>query len=332
MGSRRVIGGALFAAVAILAGCNRDSSVASTFSPATARSLDVQDLVTSAALAGTEGVRRDASPPSPNGGPTVTASGNQVVVNGGTLSVTLQAASPFSAVYLFVGGKTLGVAGEGPGGIGGFYELHPAAAETSDTVLLTFPQSIPLSEFNLQFAVASPSGAVGPYAGLAATAIVVGTGDVQVTLSWDGDSDVDLHVVDPAGEEIFYAHPQSASGGVLDLDSNAGCALDHKRNENITWPVGRAPRGRYTVRVDYWDACGVGQTNYTVRINNGGAGQIFSGSFTGPGDQGASGSGRTITTFERQTGPTASTTAAAASIAAAPVAAKRGSGTSPVKR
>jgi len=314
MHPRRLIGTVLFAAVAVMAGCNRDSSVASTFSPAAARSLDVQDVVTSAALAGAPGVRRDASPPSPSGGPAVTASGNQIVVNGGTLSVTLQAASPFSTVYMFIGGKTLGVAGEGAGGVGGFYELHPASAETADTLLLTFPQTIPLSEFNLQFAVASPSGAVGPYTGLTASAIVVGTGDVQVTLSWDGDSDVDLHVIDPAGEEVFYAHPQSASGGVLDLDSNAGCVLDHKRNENITWPVGRAPRGRYTVRVDYWDACGVGQTTYTVRINNGGSGQIFTGSFTGPGDQGGSGSGRTITTFERQTGPAALTSAASTAV------------------
>ena len=61
-------------------------------------------------------------------------------------------------------------------------------------------------------------------------------------------SDVDLHVVDPRGEEVFYGHPNSASGGRLDLDSNAACDLDHKRNENITWPVGRAPRGRSRCR------------------------------------------------------------------------------------
>jgi len=293
----------LFVALA-LSGCRRDSTEP-VFSPAAARSLNVQDIVSSAALVSADGVRRDASPPESNGGPMVTATGNQVVVNGGTLAVALQSAGPFSAVYLYIGGKTLGVSGEGAGGIGGFYELRPTSVETSDTVLLTFPQSLPLSEFDLRFAVASPSGVVGPYTGLSTSAIAVGTGDVQVTLSWNADSDVDLHVIDPSGEEIFYADSTSASGGVLDLDSNAGCVLDHKRNENITWPVGRAPRGRYTVRVDYWDACGVGQTNYTVRINNGGAGQIFTGSFTGPGDQGGAGSGRTITTFDRQTGPTA---------------------------
>jgi uncharacterized protein YfaP (DUF2135 family) len=41
----------------------------------------------------------------------------------------------------------------------------------------------------------------------------VGTGDVQVTVTWDADSDLDLHVVEPSGEEIFYGHPVSATGG-----------------------------------------------------------------------------------------------------------------------
>jgi hypothetical protein len=136
--------------------------------------------------------------------------------------------------------------------------------------------------------------------GISATELLVGTGDVQVTLSWDVDSDVDLHVVDPSGEEIYYANRNAASGGALDLDSNAGCRIDGVRNENITWPVGRAPVGRYTVRVDYWDACGVAKTNYTVRVNAGGTPQIVTGSFTGPGDQGGAGSGRTVATFERQ--------------------------------
>ena len=164
------------------------------------------------------------------------------------------------------------------------------------------------------FAVADASGVVGPYARLSTTVTSVGTGDVQVTLSWDADSDVDVHVIDPAGEEIYYGHRRSASGGELDLDSNAGCTIDGVRNENITWPTGLAPRGSYTVRVDYWSSCGVGSTNYTVRVNVGGNLQIFSGNFTGPGDQGGPGSGRTITSFERLTGPTATAVASDAGV------------------
>jgi hypothetical protein len=43
----------------------------------------------------------------------------------------------------------------------------------------------------------------------------VGTGAVQVNVTWDLDVDVDLHVLDPRGEEIYYDHRRSASGGVL---------------------------------------------------------------------------------------------------------------------
>jgi hypothetical protein len=89
------------------------------------------------------------------------------------------------------------------------------------------------------------------------------------------------------------------------LDSNAGCHLDHVRNENITWPVGRAPRGTYTVRVDYWDSCGVERSNFTVRINVGASSQIVNGFFTGTGDKGDVGSGRTVATFQRESGPAA---------------------------
>ena len=122
------------------------------------------------------------------------------------------------------------------------------------------------------------------------------------------DSDVDLHVVDPSGEEVYYGHRRSASGGELDLDSNAGCRIDGVRNENITWPIGRAPRGQYIVRVDYWSSCSAQQTNYTVRVISEGINQTFSGSFTGGGDQGGPGSGRQITTFQRSSGPATQST------------------------
>jgi uncharacterized protein YfaP (DUF2135 family) len=288
-----------------LVSCGRSSS--SPFSSTAGGTLTIDQIVTSASTDGREGNRSVAAAPPPAGGPTITAAGNQNVVNGGTLAVAIQSAVAFTRVYLYVGGKTLGLASETPGGIAGHYDIPLASAQTSAALLITFPQEIPVRDFQLLFAVADAAGIVGPYAPLAAQVTQVGTGDVQVTLSWDVDSDVDLHVVGPDGVDIFYGHPTSATGGELDLDSNAGCSLDHVRNENITWPVGRAPAGRYIVRVDYWDSCGVTRTNYTVRINNGGATQIFSGTLTGTGDQGGAQSGQTIATFERQSGPAVST-------------------------
>jgi uncharacterized protein YfaP (DUF2135 family) len=304
--------------MAVALACSRDSTH-SPLTPSPSGALSIADIAASASTADTSGVRNSGPAPSAGAGPRISASANGTVINGGTLSVAIASDAPFNTVYMFVGGKTLGVIGEFAGALGGHYEIRLPAAQTETVVLLTFPQDIPLDQFDLQFAVADPSGAVGPYTTLSTTVIRVGTGDVQVTLSWDRDSDVDLHVIAPGGDEIYYGRPQSPTGGTLDLDSNAGCEIDGVRNENITWPTGRAPRGQYSVRVDYWSSCGVNSTHYTVRVNNGGSVQVVEGSFTGPGDQGGPSSGRIVASFERLSGPTA----AAVSQASGPTSASQ---------
>ncbi len=301
---RRVFGG--FLAIALLSLACSGGSSESPVSPSPVGTLDVQDIATSASTASGPGLLKSGAAPPSSGGPRATVGGNQTVINGGTLSVNVTGDAPFNAVYMFIGGRTLGVVGEFGGGIEGHYEMRLPSTQTSTTVLLTFPQEIPLDQFELLFAVANPSGAVGPYASLMTSVTAVGTGDVQVTLSWNVDSDVDLHVVAPGNDEIYYGRTSSPTGGVLDLDSNAGCSIDGVRNENITWPTGRAPRGQYIVRVDYWSSCNVSRTEFTVRVHNSGGGaQTASGSFTGGGDFGGAGSGQTMLTFDRSSGPTA---------------------------
>jgi len=292
---------ALVASAAVFLGSCQRSGL--PVSPSSLSVLRVEDLVTGLTVNSSQGASKPGLAPASTGGPAITVTGNQTVINGGTLPVTITGGGPFNVVYMYVSAKSVGLANESPGGVDGFYEVHLPVSQTSATVLLSFSQTLALPRFQLLFAVSNSSGPVGPFAALDTTAITVGTGDIQVSLSWDVDSDVDLHVVDPSGEEIYYAHRQSASNGTLDLDSNAACDLDHKRNENVTWPTGRAPRGTYTVRVDYWNNCQVAQTNYTVRIINGSDAQIVTGSFTGAGDEGGRGSGRLIGTFTRQTGP-----------------------------
>ena len=71
------------------------------------------------------------------------------------------------------------------------------------------------------------------------------SGDVQVSVSWDAPSDVDLHVVEPSGEDIYYGHPASATGGQLDVDSNAGVPSTGGRSRTF---VGRDVLRRATTR------------------------------------------------------------------------------------
>lgn len=47
--------------------------------------------------------------------------------------------------------------------------------------------------------------------------------DILVMIAWSTDNtDVDLHVVDPAGEECYYGHRQTAAGGYLTQDVTTG--------------------------------------------------------------------------------------------------------------
>lgn len=75
----------------------------------------------------------------------------------------------------------------------------------------------------------------------------LGTGDVQITLQWTGDCDLDLHVTDPSGAQISYGNPTSPTGGALDIDDipNSGSLGNHI--ENVFWAAGTAPRGAYQV-------------------------------------------------------------------------------------
>ncbi len=132
------------------------------------------------------------------------------------------------------------------------------------------------------------------------TAQPAGSNDVQVSLSWDTLTDVDLHVVEPSpGEEIFWLNRTSATtGGTLDVDSNAGCGIDGINNENITWPNGAPLHGEHIVRVDYWSACGGQPANYTVTTRVCGEIKTFHGSFSpDEADEGDFGAGVEITRF-----------------------------------
>ena len=47
--------------------------------------------------------------------------------------------------------------------------------------------------------------------------------DVRVVLAWDADNtDVDLHVIDPNGEEVYYGHNLSYQGGTISRDATGG--------------------------------------------------------------------------------------------------------------
>jgi len=79
------------------------------------------------------------------------------------------------------------------------------------------------------------------------------TGDIQLTLRWNHLNDLDLHCIDPTGQQIFYGRKRVESLGELDLDANAGRPpWVNQPIENIYWPFGSAPLGRYKVLVRHF--------------------------------------------------------------------------------
>lgn len=92
-------------------------------------------------------------------------------------------------------------------------------------------------------------------------------GDIQISLFWKNYNDLDLHCIDPPGEEIYYSHKRSGrSGGELDVDQNASAPYNNSPVENIYWPAGGAPPGLYRVSVvHYANHGGKDPTAFTVR-------------------------------------------------------------------
>jgi hypothetical protein len=104
------------------------------------------------------------------------------------------------------------------------------------------------------------------------------SGDVQLTLSWDSVNDLDLHCIDPSGDRIFYRQKQSSSGGELDVDMNASAPLSRQPIENIFWPTGAAPLGRYQVLVHHYrNHGGADPTPYRVEVTIHGTTRTFEG-------------------------------------------------------
>lgn len=128
--------------------------------------------------------------------------------------------------------------------------------------------------FVIAFAAGDGQGNYSVYQYLPVNIMEVGVGLLRVSVSWDQMNDVDLHLIDPNGEEIYYGRDTSSTGGQLDLDSNAGCSIDGVNNENIFYddsPEVTIPYGEYEVLVDLWSNCSVPEnTLYTVRAYYGG--------------------------------------------------------------
>jgi hypothetical protein len=111
-------------------------------------------------------------------------------------------------------------------------------------------------------------------------------GVMVVSLEWDTEADLDLHVqlptqgdggireistrkrtslVPPAPGDPPATPEDIQNAAYLDVDSNSQCVIDGIRIENVTWPV-TPEAGLYVVRVDTFSMCGEVVANWRIRV------------------------------------------------------------------
>lgn len=99
---------------------------------------------------------------------------------------------------------------------------------------------------------------------------------LRVSLSWSNFDDLDLHVHEPAGRgaagaynHIYYGNKRGSSGGVLDVDMNAGGGRTREPVENIVWTA-RMPDGAYRVFVNNYTQRETSNVGFVVEVESGG--------------------------------------------------------------
>lgn len=196
--------------------------------------------------------------------------GNNVIPGG---SSYVNVISPVAAQKVLVGVK----------GQTGYYEI-PATSENRDFLynfVMIVNQKIDLGESNtfcLQVAILDEQGNVSQIWENNIGLITVGTGQLQVSLTFDQHKDIDLHLIEPEvpndsldyyDRHIYFGNRRSSNGGELDLDSNAGCSYDSIWAENITYGDNAYVRpGLYKVYAVMWSNCSPqdNPTNITVSV------------------------------------------------------------------
>jgi hypothetical protein len=148
---------------------------------------------------------------------------------------------------------------------------------------LSFSPLLPPGMRDLLLRAVDGNGGFGPIETLGLTTqSAPPDGKLVISLSWDTEADLDLHVLLPDGvTEIWAQHASSyvlpesgipdpagvAAAGFLDFDSNAQCVIDGRLVENVLWrkTTGMPPSGHYQVRVDAFSLCGQPEARWRVQ-------------------------------------------------------------------
>ena len=177
---------------------------------------------------------------------------NNFVINGGKAIMTITSTAELQSILIGLKGHD------------GFYEFKTTnESQTRDLlysyeVVLDLSQKLDLEVFELQIVGYITDGTRTVVYYREFQLIPAGTGELQISLSWDKEDDVDLHLVKKDSNRIYYGskHLYNSEGievAELDIDSNPGCQLDGIKNENIYFH--QLEDGEYAIYVDLYSKC-----------------------------------------------------------------------------
>lgn len=101
-------------------------------------------------------------------------------------------------------------------------------------------------------------------------------GELRVSLSWSNYDDLDIHVIEPDKNHIYFRNRgiKHSSSAMLDVDANGGVASTRTPVENIIWTdKNKMMDGEYTVYVNNYVKRENSDTGFTVEIEC--AGEVF---------------------------------------------------------
>ena len=112
-------------------------------------------------------------------------------------------------------------------------------------------------------------------------------GDPQFTLIWDTEADLDLHVIEPGGKEIYWEDPKGRPRRRARRRQHQGLRprehlLAPGRPDRASKVKGPGPPGEYKWFVVYWGGFGgiPKPTHWKVRIKHDGKVTVVTGKFT----------------------------------------------------
>lgn len=218
-------------------------------------------------------------------GGTITATGQVLFTDNSTFNYTFNSASAPTAVFVQIEGANeyfvvpfSALTSDGAGNY--TITFYGPTADNTQIITSTLTGQITIQVFYGQVALADLLNATftgsTDAANWSAPAYVdcvtqaVATGDLQFNLTWNTANDVDLHVIEPGGNEIDWTDTVSASGGELDVDD-----VDGYGPENIFWAAA-VPAGTYSVFVVNFD--GDAAPGYTLTVTKQGVSTTYTGS------------------------------------------------------